>query len=375
MSVTRRGVRNAFRSPLRTVAIVLILCLSVGLSFVMLVGHTTVDDKIGATLASLGTAIDITPVGYATGSSNDRHLTTGELEGVARVPHVVSLAEALPDGLRSGHTAADTSLLPASPGEPVGFVGTNAPTQAATIGASSLRILAGRALRGSGDGDEAMVSATMARRNHLTVGSRFRAYGTVLSVKAIFQSDTANGADTVILPLATEQRLSHRAAQVLTAVATVDSLANLTAASAAIMMALGPGADVTSDLAQAGQALAPLRSVRSLSLYSLFGAVGTAAVIIFLLMVMTVRERKREVGTMKAIGGSNASIVYQFMAEAFTLATLGGAAGVIAGSLTASSITASLVAGSSKQPLSGGTSAALARASRRCTPAQRLSRS
>ncbi len=42
MSVLSRGVRNAFRSPARTVAIVVILGLSIGLSFVMLVGHKSV---------------------------------------------------------------------------------------------------------------------------------------------------------------------------------------------------------------------------------------------------------------------------------------------------------------------------------------------
>lgn len=348
MSIVSRGVRNAFRSPTRTVAVILILCLTIGLSFVMLVGHKSVQNKIGATLASLGTAINITPTGYATGATNNRYLTSTQLTPVARLPHVASLAEALPDGLRSGPTATETSLLPASTGERIGFVGTNAPTRPSIVGASTLTIVAGQAIDGSGHSVDAMISTTMARRNHLKVGSTFRAYGAVFTVKATFASDTANGSDTVIVPLATEQRLSHRAGQVISAVATVDSLTNLSAVTAAIAQTLGPAAGVTSDVAQADQALAPLASVKSLSLYSLFGSIGTAAVISFLVMVMTVRERKREVGTMKAIGGSNASIVYQFMTEALTLATLGGAAGILAGALGASSITSSLVSGSDK---------------------------
>ena len=357
MSLLCRGVRNAFRSPIRTAAVILILCLTIGLSFVMLVGHKSVDNKISDTLASLGTTVNITPTGYATEATNNRHLSTTQLTPVARLPHVASLAEALPDGLRSGRTIAETSLLPASAGEPVSVVGTNAPTQPSTIGASTLRIVAGQAIDGTANSDKAMVSTTMARRNHLQVGSTFHAYGAVLTVKALFTSDTANGNDTVIVPLATEQRLSHRDGEVISAVATVDSLTNLSSVTAAIAQTLGPAADVTSDVAQADQALAPLKSVKSLSLYSLFGSIGTAAVISFLVMVMTVRERKREVGTMKAIGGSNASIVYQFMSEALTLATLGGAAGILAGALGASSITSSLVAGSSKSTSPTNTSA------------------
>ena len=359
MNLISRGVRNAFRSPTRTVAVVLILCLTIGLSFVMLVGQKSVENKISDTLATLGTTVNITPSGYANGSSQNNHLTTSQLKAVARLPHIVNLAEALPDGLRTGKTAAETSLLPASSGEPVGFVGTNEPTQASVIGASTLKIVAGKAIDGNGDTDEAMVSSAMAQRNHLKVGAAFHAYDTVFTIEAIFTSDTANGNDSVIVPLATEQRLSHRPGEVISAVATVDSLTNLSAATAAISMTLAPAAEGTSDVAQADQALAPLESVKSLSLYSLVGAVGTAALIIFLVMVMTVRERKREVGTMKAIGGANSSIVYQFMTEALTLAALGGAAGIIVGALTASSITSSLIAGNDKTTGSARSSTAL----------------
>lgn len=348
MNAVSRGARNAFRSLIRTVAIVVILGVTIGLSFVMLVGHQGVEDKINATLASIGNTVTITPVAAAAGSANTNHLTSTQLSAVAQLPDVVKLDEALPGSLRSRGTAspsadASTTLLPGSAGEPVSFVGTNDPTVPSNIGASTLTIVAGHTSAATDISDDAMVSTTMAQMNHLKVGSAFRAYGVLFTVTAIFDSDTDNGNDTVIVPLATEQRLSHRDDQVLSAVATVDSLTNLSAATGAITAALGPAATVTSDIAQAGQALAPLQSVRSLSLYSLFGAVATAAVIILLVMVMTVRERKREVGTMKAIGGSNANIMGQFMAEALTFAIAGGTAGLLAGALGASSITSSLV--------------------------------
>jgi putative ABC transport system permease protein len=364
MSVLSRGVRNAFRSLARTIAVVVILGLTIGLSFVMLVGHQSIENKIGATLASLGTTVDIAPIGYATGSTSNDYLTTAQLSTVARLPQVVGLDEALPGippsrgaGGRSASVAH--TLLPGSPGEPLSFVGTNEPVDPSNVGASTLTIVAGQVIDGMGDTDDAMVAATVAGRNHLRVGSTFHAYGAVFTVTGIFQSDTDNGNDTVIVPLATEQRLSHRDGEVTSAVATVDSLTNLSAVTEAIAMTLGPAAAVTSDVAQAGQALAPLNSVKSLSLYSLFGAVGTAAVIILLVMVMTVRERKREVGTVKAIGSSTASIVCQFMTEALTFAVAGGIAGIIAGALAANSITSSLVSSSGHSGSPGSTSAAL----------------
>jgi putative ABC transport system permease protein len=356
MSVLSRGVRNAFRSPTRAIAVIVILGLTIGLSFVMLVGRQSVQDKVGATLASIGTTVTITPVGYATGSTANAHLTSAELSKVAQLPYVVGVDEELPGSLPSG--GADSTLLPGSPGAPVSIVGTNEPADPSNVGASTLAIASGHVIDGTGDADDAMVSTAMAERNHLKVGSTFRAYGANLTVAATFNSDTANGNDTVIVPLATEQRLSGRDGEVISAVATVDSLTNLSAATGAITMFIGPGADVTSDMAQAGQALAPLKSVQSLSLYSFIGAAGTAAVIILLVMVMTVRERKREVGTVKAIGSSTAGIVFQFMTEALTFAVVGGAVGLVAGAITASAITSSLVSssghtGSPGSPLTG----------------------
>jgi putative ABC transport system permease protein len=45
-----RGIRNAFRSATRTVSIILILGLAIGLAVVMLTAHRSVSDKIAATL-------------------------------------------------------------------------------------------------------------------------------------------------------------------------------------------------------------------------------------------------------------------------------------------------------------------------------------
>ena len=361
MSVIGRGIRNAFRNATRTIAIIAILGLSIGLSFVMLIGHKTVQNKIDATLAAVGTTVNIAPAGNAAGSTSNKYLTTAELSKVARLPHVTGLDEALlggapPNTKPSRHAPRDQALLPPNSGEPLSLIGTNEPTNPANVGASTLNIVAGHAINGTGDADEAMVSTTTAKRNDVTVGSTFTAYGTVFTVTAIFKSDTDNGNDTVIVPLQTEQRLTHHQNDVSSAVATADSLTQLTEVTGEINLALGPAANVTGDIAQANQALAPLNSVKSLSLYSLIGAIGAAAAISLLIMVMIVRERKREVGILKAVGAPNRRITYQFMTEALTFSVLGGAAGLLAGALAASSITSSLVGNNtsaSTNPLAG----------------------
>jgi putative ABC transport system permease protein len=93
--------------------------------------------------------------------------------------------------------------------------------------------------------------------------------------------------------------------------------------------------------------------VQSIALYSLIGAVAAAVVILFLVMVMIVRERKREIGILKAIGASNRRIMAQFTTEAATFTLLGLVVGLIAGIVTGSTVTSALVSHSGVSSATG----------------------
>ncbi len=53
------------------------------------------------------------------------------------------------------------------------------------------------------------------------------------------------------------------------------------------------------------------------------------AVLVVFAMVLSTRERVREIGTLKAIGASNREVVIQFLAESVTLSGLGGLGAVL----------------------------------------------
>ncbi|HSD55569.1 MAG TPA: FtsX-like permease family protein, partial [Candidatus Saccharimonadales bacterium] len=86
-----------------------------------------------------------------------------------------------------------------------------------------------------------------------------------------------------------------------------------------------------------------LENIKTISLYSLIGAVVAGAVIILLTMVMIVRERRREIGVLKAIGASNVKVMFQFMSEAVTFTAFGAALGMAIGVIGGSPITKVLV--------------------------------
>jgi putative ABC transport system permease protein len=342
-----RGVRNAFRNAVRTVSVVVILGLAIGLCCVMLIARHSVSGQVAATLGSVGNTVTITPPLLSAGGQPVKNLTTAELAPIAHLSGVASIDETL------NSTSARTSLRPAGAGPAVYFSGSTQPANPLNIGASTLQIVSGHAIPGTTSADVAMISTAMAQENGLKIGSAFTAYGKTLTVAAIFDSGNQSGNDTIITPLPVLERLSGESGQVSTAVVTVASLTGLAAATAAIERTLGPHASVTSDLAGASQAIGDLDSVTGIALYSLAGSAGAAVVILFLVMVMIVRERKREIGILKAIGAPDGRIMAQFTAEALTFTLLGLAVGLAGGILAGSAVTTALVSHSGASSAAG----------------------
>ncbi len=383
MNVFSRGVRNAFRNGIRTFSIVIILGISVGLALVMLVARSAVEAKISSVKSSIGTTISISPAGFTPGSSANNALTTNELAKVTSLAHVSSVTENLTDRLsttgsstpsfgfgRNGSSSTENSTTslkspvtldsnssgrrifvsggegttaPANFSLPISFLGTTTPN---TINGSPITIKSGKTIDGSSDTNNALISSSMASKNSLKVGSTFTAYKTTLTVAGIFTSDSQSTNDTVVLALPSLQRLSGQSGVITSATATVDSLDNLSSATAATKNALDSSADVTSSEEQANNTVAPLNGVKTVTLYSMIGALIAGSVIILLTMMMIVRERRREIGVMKAIGSSNLKTMVQFMTESVTLTALGLVVGLAIAVTCASPITSALVSNS-----------------------------
>jgi len=388
MNVITRGVRNAFRNQVRSFSIIVILGLSIGLSLAMLIAHQAVGQKIDSVKASVGNTVTIQPAGFSGFSQVNNALSSSQLDKVKSVAHVNGLAEELTDRLpttgsslpsfggRDAGSGSTTSLtspvklnvngngpaggaklfigsgdsLPTNFSPPVSFLGTTDPT---SVNGTNLTITSGKAIDGSVDGNNALISSAMASKNNLKVGSTFTAYNTALTVAGIYSTSSQGVNNTVIVSLPAEQRLSGQSGDITNAIATIDSLDNLNAATTAIKNTLGSSADVTSSIEQADQTVQPLNNVKSISLYSLIGAVVAGAVIILLTMVMIVRERRREIGVLKAIGGSNAKVMAQFVTEAVTLTVCGAVIGIALGVVAGNPITHLLVT-DSNNPSPGG---------------------
>lgn len=388
MNAVSRGIRNAFRNSIRTFSIVVILGLSVGLALAMLVARQAVVDKINTVKSSVGNTITVSPAGVQGFAGGGEPLTVAQLAKVSSQPNVTKVTETLNDRLTSDTTNLVSAIEPGSFGNrqagnsgvgftpppdtggrtgsgtgqvtrtftpPVVVTGTNDVTSAAAFSGAKASITSGLTLDPAKNTDEALVGKTLAAKNNLSVGSNFTAYGKTIKVTGIYDSGNTFSNAGLVMSLPSLQRLSSQPNAVTDAVVTVNSIDNLASATSAIKSQLGTAADVVSNQDSANQAVAPLENVKSIALLSLLGALAAGAVIILLTMMMIVRERRREIGVMKAIGSSNLKTMVQFISEAVTLTVLGLIVGLVIGAAASSSITKVLVNNSTSNSASSQT--------------------
>ncbi|HXH26744.1 MAG TPA: FtsX-like permease family protein [Candidatus Acidoferrum sp.] len=388
MDVIARGIKNAFRNVVRTLSLVVILGLSIGLSLAMLIAHQAVGQKIDSVKASVGNTITISPAGVRGFEGGGNPLTDAQLAGVKKLAHVTAVDESLNDRLTTNDTSLQSAIDAGTLGRrfagnsgqtfvfnggsgrfggdgsvntvftpPISVIGTTNPTNlSGSFGGGTFTLKSGKIFSSTDTGNVALIGSSLAAKNNLQAGSTFTAYGQTVTVDGIFDAGNTFSNNQVIMPLAAVQNLSGQSGDITSATATVDSIGNVASVTTAIQKALGSAADVTNAADRANQTIQPLENIQTISLYSLIGAVAAGAIIILMTMIMIVRERRREIGVIKAIGASNLRVMAQFMVEAITLTLLGAIVGIGLGVVAGNPITQLLVtnSASSSSPSIGG---------------------
>lgn len=374
MNVLTRGMRNAFRNGIRTFSIIVILALSIALALAMVIARGAVQKKIDSVKSSVGTTITISPAGVQGFEGGGEPLTTDAITQIKSLDHVASVTVSMQDRLTSDNSNLTSAIDAGSLGRrfnsnngesvianpPIrrgesgsGFTRSFTPpvivsasdtlsnSVAATDG--KVNLTSGALFAADSSDNIALVGKTLATKNNLSVGSTFTAYGASIKVVGIYDTGTTFSNNTVVLPLKTLQTLSGQTGQISSATVSADSITNVSSLVTAIKSKLGSTADVTSQQGTAETALAPLENIKTISLFSLIGAIVAGSAILLLTMVMIVRERRREIGVLKAIGASNLNVVAQFMSEAVTFTIIAAAVGVLLGVVGANPITQVLV--------------------------------
>ncbi len=391
MNPITRGIRNAFRNGVRTISIVAILGISIGLALSMMIARGAVSDKITSVKSSVGNTISISPAGARGFEGGGEPLTSADITTIKQTTGIASVTSTLSDRLTTSNTnlvaaieagslgqrnSSNSGVAIAPPADmpassttsastnnsvgrsftpPVMISGIDSFVSNSVYGSSTVTYTSGYAFDPTVDKEVAVIGKGLAEKNNLNVGSTFTAYGTTITVVGIYDTGNTFSNAGLLVPLSTLQRLTNQTGLITSVSATVDSIDNLATTTTTLKTALGTKADITNSQDVANNAIQPLESVQTISTYSFFAALGAGAVIILLTMLMIVRERRREIGVMKATGSGNTTIMLQFIVESVTLTLLGLVIGLGVAFAAASPLTSTMVtnASSSSQSTPG----------------------
>lgn len=110
---------------------------------------------------------------------------------------------------------------------------------------------------------------------------------------------------------------------------TVDAVSNVERVVAELKDRLVDEADVVTAPEAVSTARTTLGTLAVSSAYAAILLFAIGAVVTVFVMVLSTRERIREIGTLKAIGASNREVVLQFLSEAFGMSALGAAGALL----------------------------------------------
>jgi putative ABC transport system permease protein len=98
---------------------------------------------------------------------------------------------------------------------------------------------------------------------------------------------------------------------------------------------------------------ATIAQTQSVAFEEVSVAVAATSLIVLFLMLYTVRERTKEIGTLKAIGFSNRNVMSQFMLEGVLLSLLAGVVGIAISSVAAPTLSGLLLPAATQAGVAG----------------------
>jgi putative ABC transport system permease protein len=187
-----------------------------------------------------------------------------------------------------------------------------------------------------------------------SIGSEILIGGIPFRVVGLLQAKGSSGTgsqdDQVLVPIATAQRYfvsGTKVRSIAVSVASADQI-TLTKARLTALLQERHGTDGTNDdfsIADQAQLLDTFSSVTGLLTLLLAGIASISLVVggigIMNIMLVSVRERTREIGIRKAVGARGSDILLQFLVEALVLSLLGGLIGIVLG-VAASAVIAAI---------------------------------
>lgn len=341
MSMITLGLRNLARSKPR----LLLTAVLIGVPFFLLLAMQSIGQAVqkqtDVLTREVNTVVQLRArgsMGHVNMTDQDRILPQDVLERVRAIEHVVQV---------------EPYLLAMAPITPPNFVmhvglGTNAIKRLESHGeAGNPRITAGRDFTAADAGqDVAIIGQEYAKWAGIKAEDLGKATLTVdptrthpviydmkrpkreLRVVGMYASGYVFGDQQMFIPIDTFRSIYGIDKGISWLFVRADEAGNVAAVTERLKAVVGDVADILAPESAAVFTSTTSRNVIQLAWVGGLLAVILMIVVVFFVLLMQVRERSREIGTLKAIGASNAGVTVQFLAEAIALTLLGGVFGL-----------------------------------------------
>ncbi|OGA54736.1 MAG: hypothetical protein A3G24_11785 [Betaproteobacteria bacterium RIFCSPLOWO2_12_FULL_62_13] len=339
MSAIGRGFINPFRNKARAVVVVALLSLVTALLALMVQATLASRQQIASMEGRVRTLIELREAGaFGTGGFGgdkpigEEHFSTDTLEAVARIANARHLARVdeyvYKPQVDPSKKNAYAMVIGLHPGAALRAIG--------EVDYENARIVTGRNLKaGDEDANVAIVGRLYAeqRLGIVTASDLARAEKHIvlnareLKVIGIYTTTNDFGDNHVFIPINAFRAIFSPGKKLSKIFVTVDSVTNVERVVADLKKI--PEADVVTAPEAVSTARSTLGTLAVASAYASVLLFAIGAVLVVFVMILSTRERIREIGTLKAIGASNREVVLQFLAEAFAMSALGAAGALL----------------------------------------------
>jgi len=326
MDIFKRSFLNLLRAAGRTITVVVLLAVCLGLGLSMFEENATAASQLGAVSGKLGTGIIVTPAGYAGLASGDAILpqsAIAKLNGLAHVALVQSSLLASYAGnvnLKAGSPAHNLNgpAEKATPVQDIGVLGLDPsvanPLLIGPNGYMKVTMVNGTYFTAAdANSDVMIIGQALAVANHLEIGSTIDFYGVPVQVIGIYSTGVTD--NRIIMPIAIVQRL-YKLPGANNIILVADNVNNVNTVVQEIRTIFDSNtADVLTATSVYDSIHSDLVNAISASKSGMIVTFTVTALVISLAMFLVMRQRMREIGILKAIGASTRRIELGFGIE------------------------------------------------------------
>ena len=350
MSAVARGCRNPFRNRFRSAVVVALLSLVIGLFAVLVQGALATKEKLESLQANVRTVVELREAGaFGTGGfGGDKPVgepdfsvaRLDEIKRIANARHVKKVEEYIHwPQIDPSVPNAYAMIIGLRPGSPMRAIG--------EVDYENARVVVGRALTPADEGRDVAIVGKLYARERLRMtdaktleGKTVTLNGQPLQVVGIYSTGNDFGDNHVFAPIETFRRILKPGDKLSKIRVTVDTVDHVEAVTADLQRL--KGVDAVTAKEQVATARATLGSISAATVYGSLLLFAIGGVLVVFIMVLSMRERIREIGTLKAIGASSAEVVKQFLAEAFTLTGLAALGALLVSAAAAATMRSTL---------------------------------